>query len=69
MKTLSAGFENITIFEGVVFFLAKSYNFNTKFNNLDKLGRILTFYGQHPFKVDLFVFIYVILITKSVFYT
>ena len=57
------------IFGGVVFFFKKFWNFYTKSNIFNILSKMFMFYCQQPFNHELSVFIYVIVMDKSMFWT
>ena len=69
MKTLSAQFDEMIIFGGVVFFFRKFWNFYTKSKIFNILRNIFIFYCRHPFNHELSVFICVIVMDKSMFCT
>ena len=62
MKTLSAQFDEMIIFGGVVFFSPKLWNITQNIFNV--LREIFIFYCRHPFNHELYVLICVIVIDQ-----
>ena len=59
----------MTIFDGVVGFFTKFWNFYMKSNIFNILRNIFIFYCRHPFNHELSLFKCVMLMDKSIFCT